>query len=131
MRNHPLWNPRVARLTEVEDDDAGKLRAFRERYGRVWDNRVMAEREVQEAGARGSAAKAAAAAIEDEAGGEKLGDKEEDGKEGVKGLVQPRQQPVDNLMDLISGGYEQLSKGPRLGLKKKKGAGAAGKPEVK
>ena len=150
VRNHPLWNPRVARLTEVEDDDAGKLRAFRERYGRVWDNRVVAEREAQEAGARAGAARAAAAggpAMEDgetAVNGEKLG-KAGDGEDDVKGPVRPRRQQVDNLMDLISGGFEQLSKGPRLGLKQKKvvdtarkpahaagtGADAAGKPGAK
>lgn len=130
MRNHPLWNPRVARLNEIEDDDAGKLRAFRERYGRAWDNRVMAERDVQ-VGAKAGAAKAVTAATEaamedGEVGEEILGKPEAGG--GKESGVRPRQQPVDNLMDLISGGYEQLSKNPRLGLKKKKGIDTAGKP---
>lgn len=86
MRNHPLWNPRVARLNEIEDDDAGKLRAFRERYGRAWDNRVMAERDVQ-VGAKAGAAKAVTAATEaamedGEVGEEILGKPEAGGEIG-------------------------------------------------
>lgn len=36
-RNHPLWQPSMASLRNVEDDEAGRLRAFRERFGRGWD----------------------------------------------------------------------------------------------
>ncbi|KAI9777940.1 MAG: hypothetical protein M1839_008475 [Geoglossum umbratile] len=36
-RNHPLWNPSSQRLLNVEEDEAGRLRAFRGRFGRGWD----------------------------------------------------------------------------------------------
>ncbi|KAI9668699.1 MAG: hypothetical protein M1829_005312 [Trizodia sp. TS-e1964] len=36
-RNHPLWNPSSLKLANQEEDDAGRLRAFRERFGRGWD----------------------------------------------------------------------------------------------
>lgn len=36
-RNHPLWQPSSAALRNVEADEAGKLRAFRSRFGRSWD----------------------------------------------------------------------------------------------
>lgn len=36
-RNHPMWNPSSQRLANMEDDDAGRLRAFRRRFGRGWD----------------------------------------------------------------------------------------------
>ncbi|KAI0192125.1 hypothetical protein F4808DRAFT_378558 [Astrocystis sublimbata] len=36
-RNHPLWNPSDKTLQNVEVDEAGKLAAFRERFGRGWD----------------------------------------------------------------------------------------------
>jgi hypothetical protein len=36
-RNSPLWNPSSEKLANVEEDEAGKLRAFRERFGRGWD----------------------------------------------------------------------------------------------
>lgn len=37
QRNSPLWNPSSARLRTVEADAAGRLRAFRARFGRGWD----------------------------------------------------------------------------------------------
>lgn len=36
-RNHPLWQPSDASLKGIEADEAGRLRAFRGRYGRGWD----------------------------------------------------------------------------------------------
>ncbi|WEW57665.1 hypothetical protein PRK78_003132 [Emydomyces testavorans] len=36
-RNAPLWNPSSERLFNVEEDEAGRLRAFRNRFGRGWD----------------------------------------------------------------------------------------------
>lgn len=36
-RNHPLWQPSLDSLRNVEQDEAGRLRAFRERFGRGWD----------------------------------------------------------------------------------------------
>lgn len=37
IRNHPLWNASDASLTGIEEDEAGKLRAFRARFGRGFD----------------------------------------------------------------------------------------------
>lgn len=36
-RNHILWQPSEKSLRNVEVDEAGKLAAFRERFGRGWD----------------------------------------------------------------------------------------------
>ena len=36
-RNHVLWQPSEKSLQNVEVDEAGKLAAFRDRYGRGWD----------------------------------------------------------------------------------------------
>ncbi|KAI9681471.1 MAG: hypothetical protein M1817_002755 [Caeruleum heppii] len=36
-RNNALWNPSEARLRNVEEDDSGRLRGFRRRFGRGWD----------------------------------------------------------------------------------------------
>ncbi|TAQ89084.1 hypothetical protein B7494_g2602 [Chlorociboria aeruginascens] len=36
-RNHPLWQPSLDSLRNVEKDEAGRLRAFRQRFGRGWD----------------------------------------------------------------------------------------------
>lgn len=36
-RNHALWQPSMSSLRNVEEDEAGRLRAFREKFGRGWD----------------------------------------------------------------------------------------------
>lgn len=36
-RNTALWNPSSQRLLNVEEDEAGKLRSFRDKFGRGWD----------------------------------------------------------------------------------------------
>ncbi|KAI1463422.1 uncharacterized protein F4812DRAFT_446885 [Daldinia caldariorum] len=36
-RNHILWQPSDSSLRNVEVDEAGKLAAFRDRFGRGWD----------------------------------------------------------------------------------------------
>jgi hypothetical protein len=40
-RNTPLWNPSSQKLMNVEADDAGRLRAFRARFGRGWDAQTI------------------------------------------------------------------------------------------
>jgi len=32
-----MWNPSLDSLKNVEEDEAGRLRAFREKFGRGWD----------------------------------------------------------------------------------------------
>lgn len=36
-RNHPLWNPALDRLKNVEEDEAGRLKAFRDKFGTDFD----------------------------------------------------------------------------------------------
>lgn len=36
-RNNILWQPSMASLQNVEEDEAGRLKAFREKFGRGWD----------------------------------------------------------------------------------------------
>merc|ERR1712093_965677 len=45
-RNHPMWQPSLDSLRNVEQDEAGRLRAFRKRFGRGWD--VEGEGEARE-----------------------------------------------------------------------------------
>ena len=33
VRNNALWNPSLSELRDVEEDEAGRLRGFRERFG--------------------------------------------------------------------------------------------------
>jgi hypothetical protein len=55
-RNHAVWQPSDSSLKNVEVDEAGKLAAFRARFGRGWD--------VDAAAAGGADGKEAAAAPE-------------------------------------------------------------------
>lgn len=36
-RNHIMWQPSMASLHNLEEDEAGRLKAFREKFGRGWD----------------------------------------------------------------------------------------------
>lgn len=45
IRNHPLWNPSSQKLMNVEEDEAGRLRAFRTKFGRGWDTEVVEDQE--------------------------------------------------------------------------------------
>jgi hypothetical protein len=78
-RNHFLWQPTLASLRNVEEDEAGRLRAFRSRFGRGWDLEGLEEPKEEGDGATASAATDGEAKAE-----------EDDGEE--------------SLMDLISGG---------------------------
>lgn len=42
-RNHPLWQPSLRSLRDVEEDDAGRLQSFRRKFGRGWDIEASAE----------------------------------------------------------------------------------------
>ena len=78
-------------MLNIEADEAGKLRAFREKFGRGWDASRMREK--------------------DEAEGK---------EEGGEGGKEPEERE-DNLMDLISGyGLEAEAKGEGKGLREGK-----------
>jgi len=38
IRNNPLWHPSSQKLLNVEEDEAGKLAAFRAKFGTGWDS---------------------------------------------------------------------------------------------
>jgi hypothetical protein len=40
-----MWQPSLSSLRNVEEDEAGRLRAFRERFGRGWDSELTVEAE--------------------------------------------------------------------------------------
>jgi len=47
-----MWNPSLTSLRNVEEDEAGRLKAFREKFGRGWDVEG-AEEDTGDAGAEG------------------------------------------------------------------------------
>ncbi|KAK4157511.1 hypothetical protein C8A00DRAFT_11614 [Chaetomidium leptoderma] len=101
-RNHMLWQPSEKSLRNVEVDEAGKLAAFRERYGTAWDlGGAAAPLKPEEVAAADAAAAAATASNK---GGE--------GEAGKTAAAQAQAQaqapaaaaedPFDSLVDLIS-----------------------------
>ncbi|MCJ1455246.1 hypothetical protein MMC28_005600 [Mycoblastus sanguinarius] len=98
-RNTPLWNPSSQKLLNMETDEAGKLRAFREKFGRGWDASKSKEE-----------------------------DREGEGEE-MYGLGGPGGgEKEDNLLDLISGyGQEAEKKGEAMGVRKGKERSGKGK----
>lgn len=86
-RNHVMWNPSEKSLKNVEVDEAGKLAAFRGRYGRGWD----AESVEPEGGAEAEAAKK----------GAKAGDAKKDDK-AASSFEEKFDSSYDPLGDLIS-----------------------------
>lgn len=80
-----MWNPSSQKLADVEQDEAGRLKAFRRRFGRGWD------------------AEAPGRADQDEGDGDGDGDGRADGKEGDGDRYGD-----DGLMDLISGYGAQM-----------------------
>ncbi|KAH6841027.1 hypothetical protein B0I37DRAFT_229881 [Chaetomium sp. MPI-CAGE-AT-0009] len=135
-RNHILWQPTEKSLRNVEVDEAGKLAAFRERYGSSWDLDGPAAPAQQPA----AGADAAAGAVASKEGGEKgaavekkgavaeeKGDKKQqvDAKEAKAAPAAPApaeaaasSDPFDSLVDLISE-YATEDKNTKGGLSAK------------
>ncbi|KAL4913377.1 hypothetical protein BDW62DRAFT_192683 [Aspergillus aurantiobrunneus] len=65
-RNSLLWNPSSSKLKGVEDDEAGRLAAFRAKFGRGWDSNALTEEGSADAKKGSEEAKNAAAADAEE-----------------------------------------------------------------
>ncbi|KAK8097033.1 hypothetical protein PG999_012977 [Apiospora kogelbergensis] len=89
-RNHVMWNPSEKSLKNIEVDEAGKLAAFRERYGRGWD----AQAPKPELGAEG--------AEDAEAMASKKGGDKKDAKAVETSFEDKFNSTYDPLGDLIS-----------------------------
>jgi hypothetical protein len=103
-RNSLLWNPSSSKLMNVEEDEAGRLAAFRARFGRSWDASSPAAEPASVSGAKG----------------EKNVDAKAD-EEAARAQAQAEHEEEDNLLDLISSfGQEEPHQGPGSGSGKKK-----------
>ncbi|KAJ5082725.1 hypothetical protein N7532_011768 [Penicillium argentinense] len=89
-RNSLLWNPSSSKLMNVEEDEAGRLAAFRARFGRSWDASAPAE--------------AAEAAPKDSADAKAK-------EEAARAQAQAEQEEEDNLLDLISSFGQEENQG--------------------
>ncbi|KAL1958205.1 hypothetical protein VTO42DRAFT_5061 [Malbranchea cinnamomea] len=95
-RNAPMWNPSSHRLRNAEEDEAGRLAAFRNRFGRHWDAPTTA------AAAAATAAKAATTEAATASKAEAAAAENEDAKGELSALELEAEQEDDNLLDLIS-----------------------------
>ncbi|KAI1169392.1 hypothetical protein F5B18DRAFT_21845 [Nemania serpens] len=95
-RNHALWNPNEKTLQNVEVDEAGKLAAFRSRFGHGWDAGGGEDANAASAGGGGGGGGGGNAAGE----GSGAGTAAAEGSGGKSGRDQGGE---DALADLISG----------------------------
>ncbi|PGH29121.1 hypothetical protein GX50_08126 [[Emmonsia] crescens] len=98
-RNAPLWNPSSEKLRNVEADEAGRLAAFRSKFGRSWDATNTA------AAVAAAAADAAAATATATDGGMAEGDAKQAKDTTVEEAVEfefEEDEEEENLLDLIS-----------------------------
>lgn len=125
-RNHVIWQPSDKSLRNVEVDEAGKLAAFRERFGRGWDldsgspaaNAAAAEEE---------AATKAAAAVEESDKKTVKGQKEQEQEQKPTAAAAPaaaaqEEDGFDSLTDLISSyaTHDNNTKGGRTAKEQEK-----------
>ena len=94
-RNSLLWNPSSNKLQNVEADDAGRLAAFRARFGRSWDASSSA---VVDGGEMESETAASAGDLVEK---KKQGDQKAK-QEAAAAAQQQEHEEEDNLLDLIS-----------------------------
>lgn len=101
-RNTPLWNPSSQKLLSAESDIDGRLRRFREKFGRGWDATRQGDRE-------GTAQ-------------ENLEFGQDGGRSGGQPGGKARSpDEEDNVMDLISGyGRQAEGQGEAAGVREEK-----------
>jgi hypothetical protein len=103
-RNAPLWNPKSRDLQNVEEDEAGRLRGFRERFGTGFDAVAREDGDVNASGAQDGEASSS-----------------KNGQDEMDGLEEGFSEEDANLMDLISAyNVEDRNKGQPWQLQKEK-----------
>lgn len=92
-RNSLLWNPSSSKLLNVEEDEAGRLAAFRAKFGRSWDANTPAEETAAAASATAEAVDARQPGSADAAAAKAQAAAEQ---------AKAEEEEEDNLLDLIS-----------------------------
>ncbi|KAK3988339.1 hypothetical protein QBC44DRAFT_329613 [Cladorrhinum sp. PSN332] len=115
-RNHVLWQPSDKSLRNLEVDEAGKLAAFRERFGRGWD---MADGAAAEEVAPAPATPAEAGKKETTDAAAKADAAKADAAKAEADAAEPAVDPFESLVDLISGYATAEDKNTKGGLSAK------------
>ncbi|KXX74438.1 hypothetical protein MMYC01_207921 [Madurella mycetomatis] len=103
-RNHILWQPSEKSLRNLEVDEAGKLAAFRERYGNAWNLEAPgapAQEAEQQQQQREKDAAAKEGEVQKEADSDKKQPQAQAGRAAEPAATQLEDQ-FDSLVDLIS-----------------------------
>ncbi|OJD10134.1 hypothetical protein ACJ73_09926 [Blastomyces percursus] len=98
-RNAPLWNPSSEKLRNVEEDEAGRLAAFRSKFGRSWDATGTAAAAEAAAASSTSATSATTATT---AAAEQAGVDAKQAEDTAVEFEFEEDEEEDNLLDLIS-----------------------------
>ncbi|KAK3325351.1 hypothetical protein B0H66DRAFT_548055 [Apodospora peruviana] len=115
-RNHQVWQPSDKSLKNVEVDEAGKLAAFRERFGRGWDlDQQPLEGEAPAAVGGGA-----------EAATKGAGAQNQEQQKQAATPAEPSEDPFDSLTDLISQ-YHTADKSIKGGMTAKEAEKLLGK----
>ncbi|KAL2367311.1 50S ribosomal protein L36 [Blastomyces gilchristii SLH14081] len=98
-RNAPLWNPSSEKLRNVEEDEAGRLAAFRSKFGRSWDATGTA---AAEGASSAAAASATPATTTTTAAAGQAGVDAKQAEDTAVEFEFEEDEEEDNLLDLIS-----------------------------
>ena len=101
-RNSLLWNPSSSKLLNVEEDEAGRLAAFRAKFGRSWDATTPAEETAAAATATAEAVDAKQPGSADAAAAKAQAAAEQ---------AKAEEEEEDNLLDLISSFGQEEERG--------------------
>ncbi|KAK4159126.1 hypothetical protein QBC43DRAFT_382072 [Cladorrhinum sp. PSN259] len=120
-RNHVLWQPSDKSLRNVEVDEAGKLAAFRERFGRGWDmSEGSTTSTTSPAASEDAAAAAAAVQAKKPAETAPAAPAPAPAPAPAEAAQEPAaEDPFDSLVDLISGYATADDKNTKGGLSAK------------
>ncbi|KAL1984103.1 hypothetical protein VTN96DRAFT_9603 [Rasamsonia emersonii] len=121
-RNSLLWNPSSVKLMTVEEDEAGRLAAFRARFGRSWDAANTSSEEAskfEKSETSASASSSSSQPVDQKKTGETQADQEAAAAEAaaVAQAEAELQEEEDNLLDLISS-FGQAQEEQQSGKKK-------------
>lgn len=120
-RNSLLWNPSSVKLMTVEEDEAGRLAAFRARFGRSWDAANTSSEEASKS-ETSSSSSSSAQPVDKKETAETQAEREAAAAGEAAEIAQAEaelQEEEDNLLDLISSFGQAQEEQQQSGKKKK------------
>jgi hypothetical protein len=114
-RNSLLWNPSSSKLMTVEEDEAGRLAAFRAKFGRSWDATATSAATAAATAATSETSETSSTAVD-----KKETEAEKEAAAAAAAQAEAElQEEEDNLLDLISSFGQEQQDQQQSGKKKK------------